>query len=233
MGEKTLYSVLEVSSDASAEVIGAAHARLKALLEPKAAAGDEAALTRLQALHDAHRTLSDPGLRARYDTTLRQRVVQFQPVTDSGTGGLARWLPTALIALAVAGSCGWYYSYKQRADRAKAERALREKSEALAKAEAERQRIESETAAKEAARQKRLEDFRYQQWVDQARRDGAENMRRNEAARQRAEAEERRERQREERMQELERTREEAAARRRLEEEKRRLRELQYQNSRY
>lgn len=233
MGEKTLYSVLEVSSDASAEVIGAAHARLKALLEPKAAAGDEVALTRLQALHDAHRTLSDPGLRARYDTSLRQRVVQFQPVTDSGTGGVARWLPTALIALAVAGSCGWYYSYKQRAERAKAEQALRAKTEALAKAEAERQRIEGEIAEKEAARQKRLEDFRYQQWVDQARRDGAENMRRNEAARQRAEAEDRRQREREERMQELERTREEAAARRRVEEEKRRLRELQYQNSRY
>jgi len=234
MGDKTLYSVLEVSAEASAEVIGAAHARLRALLEPKAAAGDEAALLRLQALRDAYRTLSDPALRARYNRDLAQRTATPIAFTAEAAPEASRtglWLFVGVIAVAIAGGF-WYHTSKQRAERQRAEQALREKTEALERAEAERQRIEAEMAGREAERQRRVEELRYRQWVDQSRRDGAEIVRRNQLAQQRTEHEERRLREREDRMQDLERQREEAAAKRRLEEEKRKLRELQHYNSR-
>lgn len=236
MSEKTLYSVLEVSREASAEVIDAAYSRIKARLEPQVAAGDEAALVRMTAITEAHRTLSNATLRARYDRSLAQRAtdVRVAPaVSETYESGGRSWLPVVLVAVAVLGAGGWYYSYQQRVERAKAERVARESAEALAKAEAERERLESSAAEQTAARQRALEDARYRQWVEQARRDGAENLRRNEVARRQVEHEERRQRERDERMKEMERQREETAARRRLEDEKRRLRELQYQNSRY
>lgn len=233
MSEKTLYGVLEVANGASLEVIQAAYARLKAVLEPKAVAGDEAALIRLRALRDAHRTLADPALRARYDRSLAQRgtarAVPVTPVYESDSSGFRTWMLGAAVAVALAGGGAWYHSHQQRV---KAERALQEKAAALAKMEEERQRAESEAGQKDAARLQRIEDERIRQWQEQTRREAALNQRQNQLTRQRVEQEERREQQRAERAKELQQAQEDAAAKRRLEEEKRKLRQLQYENSR-
>ena len=232
MSEKTLYGVLEVANGASLEVINAAHSRLKALLEPKAAAGDEAALIRLRALHEAYRTLSDPASRSRYDRGLAQKAgPPAARVYESDSSGSGKWILAGVVALALVGG-GWYYTQQQKAKAAKAEQALREKAAEVAKLEAERQRAEAEAAQREAARLQRIEDERVRQWQNQARRESDLQQRQNQLTRQQVARDEQREEQRVERMRQLEQAQEDAAARRRLEEEKRKLRQLQYENTR-
>jgi curved DNA-binding protein CbpA len=243
--EKTLYSVLEVSNTASTEVIHAAHERLKALLAPKAATGDEAARIRLQAVTEAFRTLCDPQLRASYDQRLAHRAVQARAIDTDPSPSTGKGPIIAIVTVALLVIAGWNYNQARllRAEQRAMEESRRERMEADAKAaaqaEADRAQRAAERAEREAERQRRIEEQRYQQWVTQTRQEGTAVMRQNEAARRQAEREELREqervvraRDRDERLREQERAREDAAAARRLEQEKRRLRELQYENSR-
>ena len=244
MAAKSLYDLLEVSPGASNEAIEAAFRRLVDALKPRAAGGEEAAIVQLQALHEAHRTLTDPVRRERYDRAVAVRTMADSvPAEAEESPGPLRWLiPVALVALLVAGG-GWYHAHKSQVERQRAEAALREKAEELARLEAERERQESSSAARaarDAARQQRAEELQYQRWVEKNRRDADRIQQQNAYAERRAQAEEARaarrlesERLREVRQRELEQQREDTAAMRRLEEEKRRLRELQRANGTY
>lgn len=234
--DKSLYGLLELSREAGDDAIEAAYRRLVAKLEPIAASGEEAALSRLRAVRDAYKTLSNRALRARYDQQLavRDSVVRAPVYADEGGSGAGMKIALGVgaIAIVIAAVFG-YQNYQSKVERQRAERVLKEKEDALARADADRQRIQDEQAASAAERQRRLDDARYQLWRDQARRDGDAVMRRNEQERARAEAAERREKARAEQAEELERRRQQVAAQRRLEEEKRRLYQLQRENQRY
>lgn len=231
MAEKTLYSVLEVADDASGAVIEAAYQRLRSDLEPAAGRGDEDALNRLRAMREAHQTLTHADLRKRYDLSLARRTAVTQSITYAEPSFALSKVAVIGLVLALAGSA-WFYAHRQQVQRVKAEQVLKEKSEALAQAEAERQRLTEEASYKEQLQKQRQADLANARWADQARREGAENMRRNALARQRSENEERLQQQRIERQAVLEQATQETAARRRLEEEKARLRLLEYRNRR-
>lgn len=236
MGDKSLYGVLELSRDASAEVIDAAYRSMRAKLEPLALQGNEAALAKLTAAKEAFRVLADPAAKGRYDLSLRRREVPAAPaaaVADDEPG-LGRFLIPAIVVAALAGS-GGYYLHQHKAAKARLVQELREKEAALARAEAQRLEREDADAAAAAERRRRMDEAQYQQWRDQARRDGAMIQRRNEVERQRVEREEARQRQAAEaaeRRAQYDQQLADTAARRRLEEEKARLRRLQYENSR-
>lgn len=240
MNDKTLYSVLQVAANASAEVIDAAYRKQREALEPRAVSGDEDALMRLRALREAHQTLTNPMLRGRYDASLAHRATpaNARSMRDD-TAESPSWLrfaPAAVLALILMSAIGWYLSTKQQAERMRIELMQREQADALARAETERERLaeaEAKRAERDELRQKRMEELQYQRWVEQTRREGDDQMRRNNIAQQRADQDEQRQRDQADRRAAMEREREDTAARRRLEEEKRRLRELERQNSRY
>lgn len=215
--EKTLYSVLQLSEDATAVSIQSAYERARALYETKAMEGDQQASALLKASREAFLTLSDKAKRASYDFRLRQRRVT--PVNAEKSTG--NWI---VIVVLIAGAI---FSYKYYTDYA-------EKERMEAAAQAERLRLkeegaterEAELAAEKAAyeEQKRLEKERA--WFEKSRREGDEIIRNNQRAEQQAALE----KQRQERALESQRAREDAEARRRLEADKRKLRELQHQN---
>jgi len=67
----SFYNVLKVAPDAPVEVIRAAYRVLAARHHPDRCDGDPQALERMQAVNEAYRVLSDPGLRAQHDALLR------------------------------------------------------------------------------------------------------------------------------------------------------------------
>lgn len=228
MGDKSLYGVLEVSRDASAEVIDAAYRSLRERHEALAVQGNEAALARLKAAKEAFTVLSDPSSKARYDLSLRRREASVAPAPVE-TPGAGRFVVPALVILVLFGS-GWGYVHQHTRERERLTQELRAKEQALANAEAERLQRERDDAAKLAEQQRRLDQVAYERWREQSRRDGITIQQRNDAERARAEREEARQRQIAERRQQTEQQIADAAARRRLEEEKARLRRLQYEN---
>ena len=229
--DKTLYGVLQVSRDANPDVIVAAYRSLKSKLDAAAAQGDEKARNMLRVVHEAFQTLSDPTKRQRYDASIARKETMAANAAVVEPSPLSRFaIPAIAIMLLVGG--GWYYVAQQEAAKERLALQLQEKQEALAKAEEQRRQLEEETASRSAERKRRMEDFQYQHWRDQSRREAADNHRRLEVERVRMEFEQKRQQQHVERQAEMERTRQDAAARRRLEEEKARLRNLQQFNSR-
>jgi curved DNA-binding protein CbpA len=67
----SLYDELEVSPNASAEVIQAAYRSLAKRYHPDRNPGDASAADRMRRVNDANAVLSDPEKRARYDATQR------------------------------------------------------------------------------------------------------------------------------------------------------------------
>ena len=74
------YSLLGLATDASNEEIAAAYARALARFKRRLAAGNPLPIEHLDALRDAHRTLSEPELRAAYDS---ERITETTPASDS------------------------------------------------------------------------------------------------------------------------------------------------------
>jgi hypothetical protein len=211
--------VLEVAQNASQETIDAAYrsisARLRARLERDA---DGAAVART-AVEEAYRTLSNDNLRKRYDTRLAFGGAEATPVVETDERPwIARNMPWLLVAAAAAvGAYGYHHHVQQ--ERAAAAAQLREKEELLARQQEERDEVTRRAREAEELRKRRIDDARYQVWVDQTRREAAANSRKlaQDAAR-------------EQRIEEMSKQREEAEARRRLEQEKQRLRQLEQQN---
>lgn len=187
---KTLYDVLELSRLASAEAIDAAHKRLSAkyaLDLPENATNTEAQNS-IKAVAEAHRVLSDPEKKTRYDIYLASKdelPAEPEPVTF--------WTPAKLAAIAmlfIVASLGYYNFHLSALERTRQIAAIeREKQEAAT--EAERMRVEEEEIQK--ARQD--QDIQFHQdriqkaQTEQARREGQQIIQQQIAAEQRAKME--------------------------------------------
>ena len=159
--EKTLYDLLEVSRNASAEAIRANYQRLQASQQSAADRGDEDALNRLIALREALHTLTDEERRGRYDQGLASRQV-------SAAQSETRRLPYGILLLFVL-VLGAAFAYQQQHRRQQAEQ---EKIRLdVEKAQAEARQAEQAAAL---AREERLAEER------------AERQRQDEAAQARA-----------------------------------------------
>ena len=217
--KKTLYQVLEVAQNASQETIDAAYRSISARLRERLARDADGAAVARTAVEEAYRTLSNDNLRKRYDTRLAFGGADVTPVVETEERPwIARNMPWLLIAAAAAAGAYGYHHHVQK-ERAAAAAQLREKEELLARQQEERDEVTRRAREAEELRKRRIDDARYQVWVDQTRREAAANSRKlaQDAAR-------------EQRIEEMSKQREEAEARRRLEQEKQRLRQLEQQN---
>lgn len=220
--KKTLYQVLEVAQNASQETIDAAYRSISARLRERLARDADGAAVARTAVEEAYRTLSNDNLRKRYDTRLAFGGAEATPVVETDERPwIARNMPWLLVAAAAAVGAYGYHLHVQQ-ERAAAAAQLREKEELLARQQEERDEVTRRAREAEELRKRRIDDARYQVWVDQTRRDAAANSRKlaQDAAR-------------EQRIEEMSKQREEAEARRRLEQEKQRLRQLEQQNHGY
>lgn len=220
--KKTLYQVLEVAQSASQETIDAAYRSISARLRERLARDADGAAVARTAVEEAYRTLSNDNLRKRYDTRLAFGGAEATPgVETDERPWIARNMPWLLVAAAaLVGAYGYHHHVQQ--ERAAAAAQLREKEELLARQQEERDEVTRRAREAEELRKRRVDDARYQLWVDQTRREAAANSRKlaHDAAR-------------EQRIEEMSKQREEAEARRRLEQEKQRLRQLEQQNHGY
>lgn len=231
LAAKTLYEVLEVAKSATPETIDAAYRAISARLRARAEGDREGTAILQTAVEEAYRTLSSAELRRRYDARTAAPQLQNVQVVEERP-----WIvrhATLLIVLAVVAVAGYAYQGHVKEQRAAAEKALREKEELVARQKAEQEERERQQAEAARIRQEKMEDAKYQQWVNQTRRESAAYSRQQEAylRQQTLRAEQEAARQR--RMEEMEKQREEAQARARLEQEKRRLQQLEQQNYGY
>lgn len=234
MSTKTFYEVLEVARNASAEMIATAYRVKCDRIKSEALRNPDATAVLRAAADEAYKTLSNPELRKRYDQkiALREQAAAELSALADGRPWAARH--AFILILVTTCAVGGYLYYRHvQAERIAAQKLLMEKEEKLAKAQAERERLEREQAAAEAERKKRIEDTAYYRWLDQTRRTQDVRDRQEEARRRRAEYDAQREADRQRRAEELERRREEAEARARLEREKRKLQDLERQNYGY
>jgi curved DNA-binding protein CbpA len=155
-----LYDILEVSANASPEIIRAAHERLSEKY-PENSANPDAKL-RASAIAEAFRTLDDPARRAQYDRTL---IVRAQPVIYGVEAVDPFWTPAKLLILfaVIVILAGAYYKYSKQQARLEAEAAIAvakaKEADEKAKSEAARQQFEQTMQQEEAmqAERQRLE----------------------------------------------------------------------------
>lgn len=216
--------MLEVGHNASVETIDAAYRALSARVRERQGQDPRGAALARTALEEAYRTLSSEHLRRRYDLRIGVAPASALAVPDE-RGWFARNSAWLVLSGLVAVSAYGYHRHVQN-DRAAAARELKEKEELIARQQAEREDANRRAAEAEDLRKKRIEEARYQVWVDQTRRESAAHARRQEQEESRQRLEEARQR----RIEEMAQQREEAQARARLEQDKRRLQALEQQN---
>jgi len=151
---KTLYDILDVPVTAAAEVIEAAHQRLRDELQGKADAGDQHARMRLVAVREAYQTLSDPSRRRAYDASVSARekpTAKVPELAEESPVGFGERLQlsksvvfkgAAIVVLAAIGIAS-VISYRQ---------AEAERLERMRVTEARKQAIEMEKLAIERAK---------------------------------------------------------------------------------
>jgi curved DNA-binding protein CbpA len=204
MAAKTLYELLEVSSNASPDAIRAAYERLIPKLDPDRPENVSKPDARIHhdTVKEAFLTLSNPAKRAQYDKTLAAR---SQPAIYNVEVIEPFWtLPKLIVvALIVVVGGGYYYSDKQTQAKLETEKAIAtakaKEAEENAKAEAAQARIDAQLARDQAlmdARQRREHDaalrgFQQEQSMNQRTEQG--RAQRERAEQQRAEAQQRRE----------------------------------------
>lgn len=219
----TLYDLLQVSQEASQEVIKAAYTKLN-----DAVVGhDSDAENRRKALEEAFLTLGNPGLRQRYDARLaaKSHTTEIESRPERSRTGLI------FGALVIAAGVFGYVKYNETQERAKLERerlATEQRiAELAARKEEEQKSLEVERLRMEqiAARQQQIE-------FERNRRESDVNMRSNLAAEERYRREEERRLQDTERKAQQAKDSEQREAQRRLEREKALLRQLEAENSR-
>lgn len=142
MAGKTLYDVLELSSNASAESIRAAYERLSAKLDPSRPEDK----LRSDAIKEAFLTLGNPGTRSQYDRKLAMRAQQaaVQIMEVSEPFWTIPKLAALVLVVIVAG--GFFYKHKREEARLAAEQAIAaakaKEAEEKAKAEVEQARLD-------------------------------------------------------------------------------------------
>jgi DnaJ-like protein len=223
---KTLYEVLEVAQSASPETIDAAYKTLSARLRARDPRDPEGAAVFRMALEDAYRTLSSEQLRKRYDARIAPG--HFQPFPELAFDERP-WITrhaAMLLVLGILALAGYGYHSHVKKEQAAVAKALQEKEELLAQQKAAREASERREAEAQDLRNKRIDEAKYYQWVDQTRREAASNSRNLDMQKARIEQDAARQ----QRMEEMAKQREEAQARARLEQDKRRLQQLEQQN---
>lgn len=222
---RTLYDILEVSENASQEVIHAAYSRLSEKLKSSIANQNSPdAEVLLRAISDAFKTLSNPQSRDRYDASLAAKAMVYEEDEPF-------WTKTkvALMSVIVLVVFGAYAKHSRDVEREQTERAriVAEQAEKdrQAKLEAEKDQLE-----REKQRQERNDAAQLQSQFERDRRYAdsitSRNTQQQTYEQQRAEREQRSA----QRTADYDRQRQEQEARRQAEAEKRRLRELEYEN---
>lgn len=218
----TLYDILQVSSEASPEVIKAAYERLSASISGHDPDSDN----RRKALDEAFITLGNSDKRQRYDQRLAGRMTTFEK--EDPHVSRTKYLLIGAILLA----CTFgYVKHKQNEENARIEReriaAEVRKAELQAQQEAEQRRAETERlrAEKQAEQQQRYA-------FERDRRESDYTVRLNAAAEERARREDESRRRTKERQAQLTQQNEQREALRRLEREKALARQLESENSR-
>lgn len=218
----TLYEVLQVSTEASPEIVKAAYERLASSI----VGSDLDVENRRKALNEAFLTLGNAEKRKRYDQRLASRMALVKQ--DSTQESRTKYLLIGAILLACAFG---YIKYNQNQETARIEReriaAELRKAELQAQQEAEQRRTESERlrAERQAEQQQRYA-------FERDRRESDYNMRQNAAAAERARREDENRRRMEERQVQVAQQNEQREALRRLEREKALARQLENENSR-
>jgi curved DNA-binding protein CbpA len=147
MAGKTLYDVLELSSNASNESIRAAYERLSAKFDPSRPENTSRPEVKLlsDAVKEAFLTLGNPTTRAQYDKKIALR---SQPPVQILEESEPFWtIPklTALVLIVIIGA-GFYFKDKREEKRLAAEKAIAaakaKEAEETARAEVERARLE-------------------------------------------------------------------------------------------
>ena len=159
MASKSLYEILELSSNASPESIRAAYERLSARFDPDQPenAGKPDMKLQSEAIKEAFLMLGNPATRAQYDKKL---AVRNQPLLQNIEMVEAFWTTPKIIVVAVVVIIGGTYYYKHSRDEARhaAEKAI---AAAKAKEAEEKGKAEAVQAQFELARERdaqRLED---------------------------------------------------------------------------
>lgn len=222
---RTLYEILEVSENASQEVIHAAYSRLSEKLKSKIAnahAPDAEML--LTAISDAYRTLSNPQSRHRYDSTLAMKTVVYEEDAPFWTKTkIAFTAATMLLAFGV------YAKHSRDIEREQTERARiaaeQVENARVAKLEEEKDRQEREKDMQNR-RDAALQQSQFEQDRRYADSVSSSMTQRHAYDQQRAEREQRSTQQRAD----YDRQRQEQEARRQADSDKRKLRELEYEN---
>jgi DnaJ-class molecular chaperone len=161
MAGKSLYDILEVSPQASAEVIRASYERLAATLDPS---GDGSALNcdkkiRFEAIKEAFLTLSVAEKRNRYDSGLVKKQFKAPPPAPPSAPA---WSVSGFVVfiLLFGGAGGYYYHEQQTEKRVTAERELVEAKTREAAEQArlisEKQRAAAEQANMEMQQQRTM-----------------------------------------------------------------------------
>lgn len=224
--KKTLYDLLEVSSQASQETIQASFQRLIANLNLDAPenSGNQDLANRFILLKDAYTTLSNPHRRAAYDKNLEAKesianAVEIEPFWN----GQRILMAIAFLTMAVG-----FVSWRQvEAEKIKAEeeriRAEQHIAEVQANQESEAARLERE---KINAQSRQDAEF------ERARRETDWRQRQNEYAELATQRQAQYQKQSEERKRQMEEREEERRARQQKYEDERRLRQLEYEQQR-
>jgi curved DNA-binding protein CbpA len=179
VAEKSLYDILEVSPNASAEAIRAAYERLSAKYDAFGNDGQFSAEARIRhdAVKEAFLTLGSPEKRTRYN---RERLAKLHIEPPVPPAPASNWSGTALVAvLLILAGGGWYYhDHKQTEKRIAAERAL---VEARAREAAEQARLIAEQRRAEADRVRlEMQQQRMQQQAEErVRREHEMTLRRH------------------------------------------------------
>ena len=152
MAGKTLYEILELSSNASADSIRAAYERLSAKFDTAHTEGAGSPYGKLQAeaIKEAFLTLGNPAKRAQYDKAVAARL---QPVPENVEVVETFWtLPKIIVAVVVLvfGST-FYYKHSRDESRLAAEKAI---AASKAKEVEEKARAETEHARLELVKQR-------------------------------------------------------------------------------
>lgn len=222
---RTLYEMLEVSENASQEVIHAAYSRLSEKLKSKIASENAPdAEMLLTAISDAYRTLSNPQSRQRYDASLAMKNVVYEEDAPF-------WTKTkvALMSVIAVIAFGVYAKHSRDIEREQTERARivaeQAEKERQAKLEEEKDRLEreKEMQSRRDAAQQQSQFERDRRYADSV---SSRLTQQQSYDQQRAEREQRSLQQRAD----YDRQRQEQDARRQVEADKRKLRELEYEN---
>ena len=125
MAKKNLYEVLEIVPEASPETIEASYRGLLERLAGRTHRGLSTDLERM-ALEEAHRTLSNPDLRKRYDGRIAAPVAVHPSMEQAQESWLARNRRMLLLFVLFA-VCGFGYHRHAEEERAAEARAMRDR----------------------------------------------------------------------------------------------------------